>query len=139
MCTLKNTKRTRSPTMDELIDKLNELEGHILSLQTEDREMIQKVYHKSLTRFRKKSHKEHGEDNYGKTYSLEEQNKIQEFTNQGCSIEYIAKKLSRSPIGVKQQLQKLIVTKNPILSNTLVKNFIPLNPRTEFLIPQHQN
>jgi uncharacterized protein YwgA len=125
--------------MDTVIQYLLQLETSILALSADDREKIQKVYHTSLTRFRTKTHRERGDDNYGKPYSSEEQKKIQELSNQGFSDEYIAQELKRSVKGVVQQRQKLIVTLNPEESNKLVKKFTPLEPCANFLIPQHTN
>lgn len=123
--------------METIITYLRQLEVHILALSADDREKIQKVYQSSLTKFRHKTHKERGEDNYNTPYSSEEQKKIQELSNQGFSDEYIAQELKRSIKGIIQQRQKLIVKKNPAISKHLVENFTPQKPCADFLIPQH--
>lgn len=125
--------------MDTVIQTLQQLETSVLALSADDRKKIQKVYHASLTKFRHKTHKERGEFNYGKPYTLQDEITLQYLTNQGYSNEYIAHKMGRSVKGIIQQRQKLIVKKNPAISKHLVENFTPDKPCANFLIPQHTN
>lgn len=124
--------------MDNLVRALALLEQTVLKLPLTEREQIQTLYHKSLTRFRTASHKERGEINYGKTWKPEEEAFLRSLTNKGVPDEEIAKQLKRSIKGIQQHRQKNIVEHSPILSTLLVQKFTPECPDTNFIIPQHR-
>jgi|688.fasta_scaffold41016_7 hypothetical protein len=119
--------------------QLHTLEQQILALPTKDREHFTMIYYKSLLRFRTKTHKELGEENYGKGYSRDEKDAIQTMTEKGFTDEEIASHLKRSVKGITQQRQKLIVKTNATLVKQLVANYSPSNPDPSFIIPQHKN
>lgn len=123
--------------METLIQTLQTLETTILALSTEDCEKVTKFYNSSVFKFRTKIHRERGDNNYRKRYSKEEKKTIQELINQGHTNEHIAELLNRTPDGISQQVQKLIVLNDPNTSKKLVKNFAPSKPRADLLIPQH--
>jgi hypothetical protein len=120
-------------------DQLRSLEQQILALPTEERIRMTQIYNKSIVRFRTKTHKELGEENYGKGYSRQEKDTIQFMTEKGSTDEEIALHLKRSVKGITQQRQKLIALKNPAIVEQLVKNYAPSNPDPTFIIPQHKN
>ena len=97
------------------------------------------MYYTSIIRFRTKTHKELGEENYGKGYSRDEKDAIQFMTEKGSTDEEIASHLKRSVKGITQQRQKLIALKNPALVKQLVSNYTPSNPDPSFITPQHKN
>lgn len=125
--------------MDQLVYALEILEHRILKLPLAEREQIQTLYHKSLTRFRSASHKERGELNYGKAWKPDEEALLRSLTNQGVPDEDIAKRLKRSVNGIQQHRQKNIVKQSPVLSTLLVQNFTPACPDSDFIIPQHRS
>ena len=120
-------------------EQLRSLEQQILALPTEERIRMTQIYYKSIVRFRTKTHKELGEENYGKGYSRQEKDTIQFMTEKGSTDEEIALRLKRSVHGITQQRQKLIALKNPAIVEQLVKNYAPSNPDPTFIIPQHKN
>lgn len=119
--------------------QLHALEQQILALPIEERQYFTRIYYTSIIRFRTKTHKELGEENYGKGYSLDEKDAIQTMTEKGSTDEEIAIHLKRSVKGITQQRQKLIAKTNPSLVKQLVANYSPSNPDPSFIIPQHKN
>lgn len=130
--------QSRKP-MNQLMCALEILEHRILKLPLTEREQIQTLYHKSLTRFRSASHKERGELNYGKAWKPDEEALLRSMTNKGVPDEEIAKRLMRSVKGIQQHRQKNIVQHSPALSTLLVQNFTPACPDSDFIIPQHRS
>lgn len=124
--------------MEYIIKTFSIIEQHILQLPLEEREQLQIVYHKSLTRFRTASHKERGELNYGKAWKPDEESLLRRLTNEGIPDEEIAKQLKRSVKGIQQHRQKNIVEYSPSLSTLLVQTFTPGVPDSDFIIPQHR-
>ena len=114
-------------------------EQEILALPIEECIQYTRMYNTSIIRFRTKTHKELGEENYGKGYSRQEKDMIQFMTEKGSTDEEIASQLKRSVKGITQQRQKLIALKNPAIVEQLVKNYAPSNPDPTFIIPQHKN
>lgn len=125
-------------SMDKIIGALEMLEHCIMKLPLSEREQVQTMYHKSLTRFRSASHKERGEHNYGKVWKPDEEALLRSLTNKGVPDEDIAKRLMRSVKGIQQHRQKNIVQYSPALSTLLVQNFSPECPDSDFIIPQHR-
>jgi hypothetical protein len=119
--------------------QLQLLEQQILALPIEDRMRYTQMYYTSIIRFRTKTHKELGEENYGKGYSRDEKDAIKSMTEKGSTDEEIARHLKRSVKGITQQRQKLISVENPALVKQLVSNYTPSNPDPTFIIPQHKN
>jgi hypothetical protein len=119
--------------------QLKNLEQQILALPTNERIRFTQMYYTSIIRFRKKTHTELGDENYGKCYSRDEKDAIQFMTEKGSTDEEIASFLKRSVKGITQQRQKLIALKNPALVKQLVSNYTPSNPDPSFITPQHKN
>lgn len=120
-------------------EQLKKLEQQILELPMNERVRFTQMYYTSIIRFRTKTHKELGEENYGKGYSRVEKDAIKFMTEKGSTDEEIAHHLKRSVKGVTQQRQKLISVENPALVKQLVSNYTPSNPDPTFITPQHKN
>lgn len=70
--------------------QLKNLEQQILALPTNERIRFTQMYYTSIIRFRKKTHTELGDENYGKCYSRDEKDAIQFMTEKGSTDEEIA-------------------------------------------------
>ena len=120
-------------------EQLKSLEQQILALPINDRIRFTTLYNSSIHLFRKKTHKELGEENYGKKWSRDEEDTLQFLTEKCTPDEEISRIMKRSVKGITQHRQKSIASKNPALAKQLVANYTPSNPDPTFITPQHKN